>query len=140
MPPIAKYCFQYLFVQAEFGLMCPVSITDTSNFIILRYGSTSWRASSFRPACQDPAELCQGAMFMTEKGAGSDVGDRCAPHGRRTAVAPIRREMVLLERRRRPGDHLARPAGRARRHKRPRAVALPRLPEDGSATAIGSSA
>ena len=29
MPPIAKYGFQYLFVQAEFGLMCPVSVSDT---------------------------------------------------------------------------------------------------------------
>ena len=27
MPPIAKYGFQYLFVQAEFGLMCPVSVS-----------------------------------------------------------------------------------------------------------------
>src|SRR5262249_56589181 len=30
LPPVAKYALQYLFVQAEFGLMCPISVTDTS--------------------------------------------------------------------------------------------------------------
>src|SRR5208282_5960116 len=39
LPPIAKYAFTYLFVQAEFGLMCPVSGSDTSIFVIKRYGS-----------------------------------------------------------------------------------------------------
>src|SRR3954463_5532829 len=27
---VAKYALQYLLVQAEFGLMCPISVTDTS--------------------------------------------------------------------------------------------------------------
>src|SRR6476661_2297812 len=31
--PLVKYGITYLFVQAEFGLMCPVSVSDTSNFI-----------------------------------------------------------------------------------------------------------
>ena len=30
MPPIAKYLFTYLFAQAEFGLLCPVSMTDSA--------------------------------------------------------------------------------------------------------------
>jgi alkylation response protein AidB-like acyl-CoA dehydrogenase len=46
LPPVAKYAFQYLFVQGEFGLMCPISVTDT------------WK----------------GTQFMTEKAGGSDVG------------------------------------------------------------------
>ena len=29
MPPAAKYALTYLFVQAEFGLCCPVSMTDS---------------------------------------------------------------------------------------------------------------
>src|SRR5215510_5238279 len=37
--PLVKYGITYLFVQAEFGLMCPVSVSDTSNFMIKRYGS-----------------------------------------------------------------------------------------------------
>ncbi len=75
MPPIAKYGFQYLFVQAEFGLMCPVSVSDTSNFIILRYGSDELKRRLVpRLLSQDPAELWKGTQFMTEKSGGSDVG------------------------------------------------------------------
>ena len=33
LPPVAKYAFVYLFVQAEFGIMCPVSVSDT--FILM---------------------------------------------------------------------------------------------------------
>ena len=29
MPPAAKYALTYLFVQAEFGLCCPLSMTDS---------------------------------------------------------------------------------------------------------------
>ena len=39
LPPVAKYAFQYLFVQAEFGLMCPISVTDTSIHLIRKFGS-----------------------------------------------------------------------------------------------------
>jgi len=75
MPPIAKYGFQYLFVQAEFGLMCPVSVSDTSNFIILRYGSDELKRKLVpRLLSQDSAELWKGTQFMTEKSGGSDVG------------------------------------------------------------------
>ncbi|MCP6082564.1 hypothetical protein NL341_26575, partial [Klebsiella pneumoniae] len=28
-PPLVKYALTYLFVQAEFGLCCPVSMTDS---------------------------------------------------------------------------------------------------------------
>jgi acyl-CoA dehydrogenase len=75
MPPIAKYGLQYLFVQAEFGLMCPVSVSDTSNFIILRYGSDELKRKLVpRLLSQDPAEMWKGTQFMTEKSGGSDVG------------------------------------------------------------------
>ena len=29
LPPAAKYALTYLFVQSEFGLCCPVSMTDS---------------------------------------------------------------------------------------------------------------
>src|SRR5882762_3497912 len=44
LPPVAKYTLQYLFVQAEFGLMCPISVTDTSTHLINRYGSAALKA------------------------------------------------------------------------------------------------
>ncbi|OJY76878.1 MAG: DNA alkylation response protein [Rhodospirillales bacterium 70-18] len=75
MPPLAKYLITYLFVQAEFGLMCPVSMTDSLTRTLRKYGDPALVAR-YLPALtsQDMDELCQGAMFMTEQGAGSDVG------------------------------------------------------------------
>jgi alkylation response protein AidB-like acyl-CoA dehydrogenase len=75
VPPIAKYAFQYLFVQAEFGLMCPVSVSDTSNFVILKYGNDDLkRRVASRLLSQDMDKLWKGTQFMTEKSGGSDVG------------------------------------------------------------------
>lgn len=75
IPPIAKYAFQYLFVQAEFGLMCPVSVSDTSAFVIGRYGSAELKNRLLpRMLSQEIGELWKGTQFMTEKAGGSDVG------------------------------------------------------------------
>ena len=75
MPPAAKYLLTYLFVQAEFGLMCPVSMTDSLTRTLRRFGDPALVARLL-PALtsQDLDVLQQGAMFMTEQGAGSDVG------------------------------------------------------------------
>jgi len=75
LPPIAKYAFQYLFVQAEFGLMCPVSVSDTTNFVIMKYGSDELkRRLAPRLLSQDLSTMWKGTQFMTEKAGGSDVG------------------------------------------------------------------
>ncbi|MBV8913166.1 MAG: acyl-CoA dehydrogenase family protein [Acetobacteraceae bacterium] len=75
MPPAAKYLLTYLFVQAEFGLMCPVSMTDSLTRTLRRFGERAL-VERYLPALlsQDLDALAQGAMFMTEQGAGSDVG------------------------------------------------------------------
>ena len=39
VPAVAKYVLQYLFVQAEFGLMCPISVSDTSVHLIRKFAS-----------------------------------------------------------------------------------------------------
>jgi len=73
--PLIKYGITYLFVQAEFGLMCPVSVSDTSNFIIKRFGSPALKKLLLdRLLSQDPAVMLKGTQFMTEKAGGSDVG------------------------------------------------------------------
>ncbi len=74
--PIVKYTFQYLFAQAEFGLLCPVSATDTSAMLIERYGDEATK-SRFLPGMWsiDKADILKGAQFMTEKTGGSDVGN-----------------------------------------------------------------
>ncbi len=74
MPPAAKYALTYLFVQAEFGLMCPVSMTDSLTRTLKRYGDSNLVGRFIeRLTTLDFDDLAQGAMFMTEQGAGSDV-------------------------------------------------------------------
>ena len=75
MPPAAKYALTFLFVQAEFGLCCPVSMTDSLTRTLRKFGDPALVAR-FLPELTsvDMDELAQGAMFITEHGAGSDVG------------------------------------------------------------------
>ncbi len=75
MPAVAKYAFQYLFVQGEFGIMCPISVSDTSIHLIRRYGSQELKAYLLpKMLSGDMRTLWKGTQFMTEKAAGSDVG------------------------------------------------------------------
>ena len=75
MPPAAKYLITYLFAQAEFGLLCPVSMTDSLTRTLRRFGAPDLVAEHLPGLLsQDLDTLSQGSMFMTEQGAGSDVG------------------------------------------------------------------
>jgi alkylation response protein AidB-like acyl-CoA dehydrogenase len=75
LPPVAKYAFQYLFVQGEFGLMCPISVTDTSTHLIRSFGSPELKDYLLpHMLSADMATLWKGTQFMTEKAGGSDVG------------------------------------------------------------------
>jgi len=74
MPPVAKYALSYLFVQAEFGLCCPLSMTDSLTRTLRKFGSPELVARYLpQLTTQVFDDLLQGAMFMTEQGAGSDV-------------------------------------------------------------------
>ncbi len=74
VPPVGKYIFQYLFAQSEFGLMCPISATETTALLIQRYGDEALRQRVIpRMLSQDMNEILMGAQFMTEKSGGSDV-------------------------------------------------------------------
>jgi alkylation response protein AidB-like acyl-CoA dehydrogenase len=74
-PAVAKYAFQYLFVQGEFGLMCPVSLTDTSIHLIRRFGSNALQDRLLpRMLAGEMASLWKGSQFITEQAAGSDIG------------------------------------------------------------------
>jgi acyl-CoA dehydrogenase len=75
MPPLAKYVFHYLFAQAEFGLLCPINLTDSSSELVRRYGSDEIKARYLDAMwSQDLNRLQRCAQFMTEKAGGSDVG------------------------------------------------------------------
>ena len=76
LPYIAKYAFQYLFVQAEFGLMCPISVTDTGAVLVENYGSDDLKTRYLgRMLSQNMDEIFKGAQYMTERAGGSDLGN-----------------------------------------------------------------
>ncbi len=85
LPAAAKYALTYLFVQAEFGLCCPLSMTDSLTRTLRKFGAPEL-LERYLPdlITQDFDALTQGAMFMTEQGAGSDVAataTRATPDG-----------------------------------------------------------
>lgn len=74
LPAAVKYALTYLFVQAEFGLCCPVSMTDSLTRTLKKFGDPAL-VQRYLPSLThlDLDALAQGAMFMTEQGAGSDI-------------------------------------------------------------------
>src|SRR5579871_5707554 len=75
LPAVAKYALQYLFVQAEFGLMCPISVTDTSTHLIRKFADKALQDYLLpKMLSGDVATMWKGTQFMTERTGGSDVG------------------------------------------------------------------
>jgi len=74
-PVVAKHAFTFLFNQAEFGLGCPINVTDGCARLLANFGSEELKARYLDGLTQtDMAKLTQGGQFMTEKEGGSDVG------------------------------------------------------------------
>ncbi len=107
MPPIAKYVFHYLFAQAEFGLLCPVNLTDSSSELVHRFGSDAIKAKYLNNMwSQDMDQLTKCAQFMTEKAGGSDVGaaeltavrdgDHWRLHGEKWFCSNVDAELAVL--------------------------------------------
>ncbi|MGH7934005.1 MAG: acyl-CoA dehydrogenase family protein [Candidatus Binataceae bacterium] len=107
LPYIAKYAFQYLFVQAEFGLMCPVSVTDTGAVLLERYGNDDLKRRYLdRMLSQNMDKLLKGAQYMTEKSGGSDLagssvtarreGDYWRLYGDKWFCSAVDGDVVLL--------------------------------------------
>ena len=75
VPQPVKFALGYLGMQAESGVFCPVSMTDALARVLERHGSEQLKRH-FLPGLTalTIGELKQGAMFLTEKQGGSDVG------------------------------------------------------------------
>jgi acyl-CoA dehydrogenase len=74
-PVVAKHAFTFLFNQAEFGLGCPINVTDGCAKLLANFGSEALKAKYLDGLTQtDMSRLTQGGQFMTEKEGGSDVG------------------------------------------------------------------
>jgi alkylation response protein AidB-like acyl-CoA dehydrogenase len=134
LPAVVKYALQYLFVQAEFGLMCPISVTDTSIHLIRKFASPELKNYLLpKMLSGDVAMLWKGTQFMTEKSGGSDVGSietvaRCEAgvwrlYGDKWFCSHADAEVALL---------LARPEGASKGTRGLALFALPRRLKDGS--------
>ena len=68
----------YYFAQTEIGLYCPICMTDGVGRVLERRPEGAqtplYEMAIAHLAASDPDELWQGAMFLTEKQGGSDVG------------------------------------------------------------------
>jgi alkylation response protein AidB-like acyl-CoA dehydrogenase len=75
VPHVVKYAMTYLFAQAEFGVLCPVNMTDSLARVLRQFAAPGLLAR-YLPRLTATAvdELWQGAMFLTERAGGSDVG------------------------------------------------------------------
>ncbi|WP_169907525.1 acyl-CoA dehydrogenase family protein [Priestia abyssalis] len=75
LPHVLKYAFWYLFVQSEFGLACPMSMTDSAARVLRKFADQEMQ-QTYLPhmTSTDMNELWTCAQFMTEKQGGSDVG------------------------------------------------------------------
>src|SRR3979409_1718638 len=133
LPAVAKYALQYLFLPAEFGLMCPISVTDTSIHLIRKFASAELKDYLLpKMLSGDIATMWKGTQFMTERSGGSDVGAietvaRCEDgewglHGDKWFCSPAAAAAALL---------LARPEGAADGTKGLALFAMPRRLKDG---------
>jgi acyl-CoA dehydrogenase len=134
-PVVAKHAFTFLFNQAEFGLGCPINVTDGCAKLLAKFGSDALQAKYLDGLTQtDMSRLTQGGQFMTEKEGGSDVGtltttavqegDHWRLSGEKWFCSNADAEIVML---------LARPEGAAGGTRGVGLFLMPRRLDDGSA-------
>jgi alkylation response protein AidB-like acyl-CoA dehydrogenase len=133
-PVVAKHGFTFLFNQAEFGLGCPINVTDGCAKLLANFGDAALKAKYLDGLTQtDMAKLTQGGQFMTEKEGGSDVGkltttavqegDRWRLSGEKWFCSNADAEVVML---------LARPEGAVGGTRGVGLFLMPRFLDDGS--------
>ena len=133
-PVVAKHAFTFLFNQAEFGLGCPINVTDGSAKLLNNFGSEALKARYLDGLTQtDMNKLTQGGQFMTEKEGGSDVGtltttavqegDHWRLHGEKWFCSNADAKVVML---------LARPEGAGPGTRGVGLFLMPRQLDDGS--------
>jgi len=133
-PVVAKHAFTFLFKQAEFGLGCPINVTDGCAKLLANFGSEALKARYLDALTEtDMDKLTQGGQFMTEKEGGSDVGtltttavhegDHWRLHGEKWFCSNADAKVVML---------LARPQGAPGGTRGVGLFLMPRTLDDGS--------
>lgn len=75
VPHAVKYALSYVFAQAEFGVLCPISMTDSAARMLRLFGGPELTSPYLEGLTAARLEdQLTGAMFVTERQGGSDVG------------------------------------------------------------------
>jgi acyl-CoA dehydrogenase len=116
-PKALTFSLGYLFAQAEAGLFCPLCMTDGAARLLALHAPVALREQFVpRLSSLDANTLFTGAMFLTEKEGGSDVGqivtqakgaasqagDRVTLHGAKWFCSNVDADVIMI---------LARPDG-----------------------------
>ncbi|MCS6978621.1 MAG: acyl-CoA dehydrogenase family protein [Flavobacteriales bacterium] len=71
----AGFAVGFYYAMAENGLYCPLCMTDGAALLVDKYGDEADKKRLLpRIYTEDPNQFITGAMFLTEKAGGSDVG------------------------------------------------------------------
>ena len=138
VPPLVKYALTFLFVQAEFGLCCPVSMTDSLTRTLRRFGDPALVARYLPMLASRDFDTLWGRDVHDRAGGGfrrrpdHDAGDARDRRARRDPLAPDRRQVVLFERGRRNRDGARAARRRAGRHQELALFLLPKTLPDGT--------
>src|SRR5438105_1605799 len=133
-PVVAKHAFTFLFNQTEFGMGCPINVTDGCAKLLANFGSEALKAKYLDGLTETArSNLRKGEKFMTEKDGGSDVatltttavqdGDHWRLSGEKWFCSNADAEIVML---------LARPEGASGGTRGVGLFLMPRRLDDGS--------
>ncbi len=87
VPHLVKFALAYIGNQAESGIFCPISMTDTLSRVLLLYAPPDVQARYLpRLTATRYKDLFTGAEFLTEKHGGSDVGGATRTIARETSA------------------------------------------------------
>ena len=74
VPHTVKYALSYLFAQSEFGILCPVNVTDSTTRMLRTYADEALKDDWVPRLASTDDDQLQGTQWMTERTGGSDVG------------------------------------------------------------------
>ncbi len=132
-PKALTFGLGYLFAQAEAGMYCPVCMTDGAGRLLVMHGTKALQQRFIpRLASMEMEKLYTGAMFLTEKEGGSDVGqvktvakgsgEKVTLHGDKWFCSNVDADVIMI---------LARPEGAAAGTRGLGLYLLPRTLDDG---------
>jgi acyl-CoA dehydrogenase len=104
-PHVVKYALSYLFSQAEYGLGCPINMTDSAARVLEMFDPETFRAEIEALTSTDSDRHATGAMFMTEVDGGTDLartatvatdhGDHWTLRGRKWFCSSVTADVIL---------------------------------------------